>query len=149
MPQVRVTRRYRFSASHRLHSASLGEAQNFEVYGKCNNPFGHGHDYLLEVAISGSPDAVSGRLVPLRDFDDYVERVILKAVRHRNLNTELPEFSTLVPTTENLAAVVAARLAAEWATAFPGARPKLELVRIHETKRNIFEVRVDPGECSQ
>lgn len=143
MPQVRVTRRYRFSASHRLHTPLLDEARNFEVYGKCNNPYGHGHDYLLEVAITGEPDSATGRLLPLKDLDQFVERVILGAVSHRDLNTDVAEFATLVPTTENLAAVVAARLNAAWPTEFTGGTARLEKVRIHETKRNIFEVRVN------
>lgn len=149
MAQVRLTRKYRFSASHRLHTPLLDEARNFEVYGKCNNPYGHGHDYVLEVAIQGVPDAASGRLIPLRQLDQFVENVILKAVRHRNLNADLAEFVSLVPTTENLAAVVMARLAAAWpydpSNTVPGAGARLEMVRIHETKRNIFEVRAAPA----
>jgi 6-pyruvoyltetrahydropterin/6-carboxytetrahydropterin synthase len=150
MPQVMVTRRYRFSASHRLHTPLMDEARNFEVYGKCNNPYGHGHNYLLEVAIAGSPDVVTGRLLPLRELDRFVERVILEAVDYRDLNTQVAEFAALapilVPTTENLAAVVAARLAREWPAAFPASTARLEMVRIHETERNIFEVRVSPPE---
>ncbi len=145
MPQVRVTRRYRFSASHRLHTPLLDEARNFEVYGKCNNPYGHGHDYLLEVAIVGEPDAATGRLLPLMGLDQFVKRVILEAVGHRDLNTEVAEFATLVPTTENLAAVVAARLSSAWPNEFTGGTARLEKVRIHETRRNIFEVRAEPA----
>ncbi len=152
MPRVRVTRRYRFSASHRLHTPLLDEARNFEVYGKCNNPYGHGHNYVLEVAVAGEPGAVSGRLLPLAELDRFVERVILKVVDHRDLNTQVEEFAVagqaLVPTTENLAAVVAARLGAEWPAAFPDAPVQIEMARIHETERNIFEVRVCPGEGS-
>ncbi len=146
MPKVKVTRRYRFSASHRLHTPLLDDTRNLEVYGKCNNPYGHGHDYLLEVAIAGEPDAATGRLMPLKDLDRFVERVILKAVEHRDLNKEVAEFANLVPTTENLAAVVAARLNSAWPSESAGGMARLEKVRIHETKRNIFEVRVDlPG----
>jgi 6-pyruvoyltetrahydropterin/6-carboxytetrahydropterin synthase len=153
MPQVTVTRRYRFSASHRLNTPLMDEARNFEVYGKCNNPYGHGHNYLLEVAVSGVPGEVTGRLLPLGELDRFVERVILKAVDHRDLNTQVEDFASpvpiLVPTTENLAAVVAARLAKEWPAAFPGSTARLEMVRIHETERNIFEVRVCPVERSE
>ena len=153
MPQVTLTRRYRFSASHRLHTPLLDEARNFEVYGKCNNPYGHGHNYLLEVAIAGAPDEVTGRLMPLRELDRFVERVILEAVDHKDLNTQVEEFAALkpilVPTTENLAAVVAARLASEWPAAFPASAARLEMLRIHETERNIFEVRVGPPERSE
>jgi 6-pyruvoyltetrahydropterin/6-carboxytetrahydropterin synthase len=153
MPQVTLTRRYRFSASHRLHTPLLDEARNFEVYGKCNNPYGHGHNYLLEVAITGAPDEATGRLMPLAELDRFVERVILEAVDHKDLNTQLEEFAALkpilVPTTENLAAVVAARLAREWPAAFPASAPRLEMLRIHETERNIFEVRAGPPERSE
>ena len=153
MPQVTVMRRYRFSASHRLHTPLLDEARNFEVYGKCNNPFGHGHNYVLEVSIAGEPDELTGRLLPLADLDSFVERVILKAVDYRDLNTQVEEFANqaapLVPTTENLAAVVASRLAKEWPAAFPVSMARLEMVRIHETERNIFEVRVRPAERSE
>lgn len=149
MPQVTLTRRYRFSASHRLNTPLLDEARNAEVYGKCNNPFGHGHNYLLEVAIAGRPDAVTGRLLPLDELDDFVKRVILKVVDRRDLNTQVEEFATrkptLVPTTENLAEVVAARLSAQWAAAFSVPAVRLQMVRIHETERNIFEVRVHPA----
>jgi 6-pyruvoyltetrahydropterin/6-carboxytetrahydropterin synthase len=152
MPQLTVTRRYRFSASHRLHTPLLDEARNFEVYGKCNNPHGHGHNYLLEVAIAGAPDRFTGRLLPLNDLDRFVERVILKAVDYRDLNTQVEEFAALapilVPTTENLAAVVAARLAREWPAAFPASTASLEIVRIRETERNIFEVKVGPSDRS-
>ena len=151
-PQVTLTRRYTFSASHRLHTPLLDEARNFEVYGKCNNPYGHGHNYLLEVAIEGSPGEVTGRLLPLMELDCFVERVILKVVDYRDLNTQVEEFAalapSLVPTTENLAAVVAARLAREWPAAFPASAARLAMVRIHETGRNIFEVRVRPQERS-
>jgi 6-pyruvoyltetrahydropterin/6-carboxytetrahydropterin synthase len=150
MPQVIVTRRYRFSASHRLHTPLLDEARNFEVYGKCNNPYGHGHNYLLEVAIAGAPSDVTGRLMPLGELDRFVERVILKVLDYRDLNTQVEEFSTLVPTlvptTENLAAIVVARLSKAWPVAFPGSAARLEMVRIHETGRNIFEVRVGQAE---
>ena len=149
MAQVTLTRKYRFSASHRLHTPQLDEARNFEVYGKCNNPYGHGHDYVLEVAIRGVPDAASGRVVPLRQLDQFVENVVLKAVRHRNLNADLAEFGSLVPTTENLAVVLMQRLAAAWPLHFvatgAGSGVALEMVRIHETKRNIFEMRVSPA----
>jgi 6-pyruvoyltetrahydropterin/6-carboxytetrahydropterin synthase len=131
----------------------LDDARNFEVYGKCNNPYGHGHNYLLEVAIAGAPDELTGRLLPLGDLDRFVERVILKALGYRDLNTQVAEFAALapalVPTTENLAAVVAARLASEWPAAFPASIARLEMVRIHETERNIFEVRVYPAERSE
>lgn len=137
---MRLIRRYRFSASHRLHAPALDERLNREIYGKCNNPHGHGHDYTLEVVVAGEPAAATGRLIPLGHLDALVESVILKAMDRRDLNSQVQEFAALVPTTENLAAVVAARLASAWPAAFAGSAARLEKVRIHETKRNIFEV---------
>jgi 6-pyruvoyltetrahydropterin/6-carboxytetrahydropterin synthase len=145
MPYVKLTRRYRFAASHRLHTPLLDDARNREVYGKCNNPYGHGHDYVLEVTVAGESDAATGRLLNLGDLDLFIERVILKEVAYKDLNAQLGEFSALVPTTENLATVVAARLTAAWAGAFPSSPARLEMVRIRETRRNIFEVRVNPS----
>ena len=110
MPAIRLTRRYRFSSSHRLHSPLLSDAENRAVYGKCNNPHGHGHDYVLDVSVSGQPDPVTGRLMPLSHLDELVRRVILVPMDRRDLNSEIDEFAGLAPTTENLAIVVARRL---------------------------------------
>ncbi|MCX7604102.1 MAG: 6-carboxytetrahydropterin synthase [Bryobacteraceae bacterium] len=148
-PLVRVGRRYCFSASHRLHSGLLSAERNREVYGKCNNPFGHGHDYVMEIVLAGRVDAASGRLVPLDLLDAFVQRVWLGQVDRRNLNLDLPEFAALVPTTENLAAVAARRLGEAWPHWFGALPVRLEKVRIHETRNNIFEVLVpqaEPGE---
>lgn len=140
MPFVRVTRRYRFSAAHRLDTPLLSPDRNREVYGKCNNPHGHGHDYTVEVSIRGEVDPVAGRLVPLAVLDRFAEEVLLKPFDRRNLNLEVPEFSGLVPTTENLAEVLARRLASAWSRWFGESSARFEKVRIWETRRNIFEV---------
>jgi 6-pyruvoyltetrahydropterin/6-carboxytetrahydropterin synthase len=145
---MRLTRRYRFSASHRLHAPELDEGRNREIYGKCNNPYGHGHDYTLEVVVAGEPAAASGRLIALGALDGLVESVIIKTMDRRDLNSQVEEFGRLVPTTENLAAVVAARLARAWPAAFAGSAARLEKVRIHETNRNIFEVHLGPPEAA-
>jgi 6-pyruvoyltetrahydropterin/6-carboxytetrahydropterin synthase len=140
MAQVSVTRRYRFSASHRLHSAQLSGEENREVYGKCNNPHGHGHDYVLDVTLRGGVSEKSGRLVPLEALDDLVRRAVLKDMDRRNLNEEVDELAGVVPTTENLALVIAERLQRAWAERPAEWTSVLEKVKIHETKRNIFEV---------
>jgi 6-pyruvoyltetrahydropterin/6-carboxytetrahydropterin synthase len=140
MARVRLTRRYRFSAAHRLHSPLLGAEENRAVYGKCNNPHGHGHDYVVEVTAAGELDPQRGRLVRVDQLDDVVRRVLLDSFSHRNLNVEAAEFSSLVPTTENLALVAARRLAAAWPLAFPGQTVSFEKLKIWETRRNIFEV---------
>lgn len=148
-PVVRVTRRYRFSASHRLHAAELSAERNREVYGKCNNPYGHGHDYVMDVTLRGPLDARLGRLVSVDQFDRFVRCTIVDAFDRRNMNLDVPEFATLVPTTENLALVAAHRLAAAWPLAFPGSPALPEKVRIWETPRNIFQVFVANSEHSR
>lgn len=145
---MRLTRKYRFSASHRLHAPALDPQLNREIYGKCNNPYGHGHDYTLEVVVAGEPAAATGRLIAVGRLDALVESVILRVMDRRDLNSQVEEFAALVPTTENLAAVVAARLAGAWPAAFAGSAARLEKVRIHETKRNIFEVHLGPPAAS-
>lgn len=139
-PGVRLGRRYRFSASHRLHTDLLSAERNREVFGKCNNPYGHGHDYVMEIVLAGEADRVSGRLVPLDMLDHFVRRVWLDQVDRRNLNLDLAEFAAIVPTTENLALAAAKRLSEAWPHWFGGRRVRLEKVRIWETPRNIFEV---------
>jgi len=96
-----LTRRYLFSASHRLHSADMPEDWNRETYGKCNNPYGHGHNYQVEVTVSGAVDPSTGMVCNLVDLDNFVHAEILERFDRQNLNT-LPEFKQLVPTTENL-----------------------------------------------
>jgi 6-pyruvoyltetrahydropterin/6-carboxytetrahydropterin synthase len=141
---MRLTRRYRFSASHRLYADSLSEAENRAIFGKCANPFGHGHDYTLDVSVRGPLDERTGRIVDLDLLDALVRRTILDPMEHSNLNADIDEFQgDLVPTTENLAIVVRDRIARAWnpafrASAFPQAT--LDKIRIEETKRNIFEV---------
>lgn len=137
---MQLTRKYRFCASHRLHSSQLSDEENREVYGKCNNPYGHGHDYVLEVSVSGPVDGATGRVVDLAALDDLVQERILKDLDHRFLNVEVPEFASLSPTTENLSLVVERRLEEAWPQAFPTG-PGLARIRIQETKRNTIEVR--------
>jgi 6-pyruvoyltetrahydropterin/6-carboxytetrahydropterin synthase len=139
----RVTRRYEFAASHRLHSAGLTEEENRRIYGKCNNPFGHGHNYVIEVSARGPIDGTTGRAVDTAALDSLVARDVLGPFQHRNLNEEVSSFADVVPTSENLAAEICRRLKQDWRTAFPGEWPKLEKIRIAETPRNIFEVEAD------
>jgi len=137
---MRVTRRYRFAASHRLHADRLSERENRELYGKCNHPYGHGHNYEVEITVRGPLDARSGRAVDLAALDRLVKREVLDAFDHRNLNAEIPEFEGVVPTSENLAIELHRRLERRWAEMFPGEWPRLDKIRIAETPRNIFEV---------
>src|SRR5712692_5629753 len=103
--KAHLTRRYRFSASHRLHSDDMSPEENVAIYGKCNNPYGHGHNYALEVTVSGPIDEGTGMVCNLVDLDGFVEREILEHVDHQSLNT-LEEFAQEVPTTENLCAAI-------------------------------------------
>lgn len=140
---IRVTRRYHFAASHRLHAPSLSDGENRALYGKCNNPFGHGHNYVLEVSVRGPLEERTGRAVDLGRLDELVRRLVVEPFSHRNLNEEVEAFRAEVPTSENLGREVARRLKQDWASAFPGEWPRLERICINETSRNIFEVSPD------
>lgn len=139
----RVTRVYRFSASHRLHAPELSDAENRELYGKCNNPYGHGHNYVLEVTARGPAAEKTGRAADPAALDALVGRHVIELMDRRNLNSEIPAFARAVPTSENLACEIGRRLQANWSEAFPGPWPKLDRIRISETDRNIFEIGAD------
>src|SRR5260221_10559161 len=95
-----LTRRYRFSSSHRLDSAEMSAEENLSTYGKCNNPYGHGHNYTLEVTVSGQVDPATGMVCNLVELDTFVSREVVSRYDLENLNT-LQEFAQTVPTTEN------------------------------------------------
>ncbi len=137
---ISVTRKYRFSASHRLHVDTLSEAENWELYGKCNNPFGHGHNYEIAVTVSGPLDARSGRAVDLALLDGLVMRHVIEPFDHCNLNAEVEAFRAVVPTSENLGREVIRRLKQNWSAVFPAEGPCLESIAIAETSRNAFKV---------
>jgi 6-pyruvoyltetrahydropterin/6-carboxytetrahydropterin synthase len=134
--KVSLTRRYRFAASHRLHTPRLSESENQRVYGKCSNPYGHGHNYFVEVTVSGPVDPATGMIANLGQLDPFVETHILDAFDQKYLNEQVPEFApekSLVPTTENLCRVIFQRL-----RTFPLAH--VDRVRIEETSNNSFEM---------
>jgi 6-pyruvoyltetrahydropterin/6-carboxytetrahydropterin synthase len=130
--KVHLTRRYMISASHRLHSDELSEAQNSAIYGKCNNPYGHGHNYMIEVTVSGSVDPETGMVCNLVDLDGFVNAEIVDRFDHQNLNL-LPEFAQVVPTTEKLCMAIYEIVNRGFKAAH------LEKVRIEETMMNSFE----------
>jgi 6-pyruvoyltetrahydropterin/6-carboxytetrahydropterin synthase len=130
--KVELGRRYRFAASHRLHSNRLSEEENARLYGKCHNPHGHGHNYVIEISVSGEIDPATGMIANLADLDGFVEREVLLVFDHRSLNEEVPAFRDNVPTTENLCIEIFRRL-----KSFPHA--KLERVLVEETANNSFE----------
>jgi 6-pyruvoyltetrahydropterin/6-carboxytetrahydropterin synthase len=134
--KISLTRRYRFAASHRLHTPRLSESENQRVYGKCSNPYGHGHNYFVEVTVSGPMDTATGMIANLGQLDPFVETHILDAFDQKYLNEQVPEFApeqSLVPTTENLCRVIFQRL-----RNFPLAH--LDRIRIEETSNNSFEM---------
>lgn len=133
---TRLGRRYRFSASHRLHSPELTPEQNVAIFGKCNNPYGHGHDYVLEVILSGDIDAQTGLVADLPALDRTVKTAVLADYDHKYMNEEIAAFRDLPPTTENVALDIRARLDRAW----PEGSAKLESVRIYETRRNMVEI---------
>ena len=137
---VHLARRYAFPASHRLHSPALSDAENRALYGKCNNPHGHGHNYEVELTVRGQVDPITGRMIDLAGLDRLVEEYIVAPFRYRNLNEEIEAFRASVPTTENLAAEVDRRLRAVWSNWFDPSGPVLERVSIGETERNICQV---------
>ena len=137
--KIELGRRYHFAASHRLHSPALSEEENGRIYGKCNNPFGHGHNYVVEVLVSGKIDPATGMIANLADLDGFVEREILDPFDHKSLNEDVSAFDAAVPTTENLCIEIFRRL-----KTFPNA--KLERVRVQETSNNSFEYAGDNPE---
>src|ERR1700726_792891 len=130
--KIELGRRYRFAASPRLQTDRLSEEENARVFGKCANPYGHGHNYVLEVGISGDVDPATGMIANLADLDGFVKREVLEVFDHRSMNEDVAAFRDAVPTTENLCIEIFKRL-----RSFPKA--KLERVRVQETTNNSFE----------
>jgi 6-pyruvoyltetrahydropterin/6-carboxytetrahydropterin synthase len=136
MAKAHLSRRYRFSASHRLHSEQMSEEENRATYGKCNNPHGHGHNYTLEVTVAGQVDG-NGMVCNLADLDDSVYREVVTRFDLENLNMR-EEFAKTVPTTENLCIVIFELLKRDiLQRKFTQAH--LEKVRLEETMMNAFE----------
>jgi 6-pyruvoyltetrahydropterin/6-carboxytetrahydropterin synthase len=133
---LKLTRRYRFSASHRLDTPALTPDQNQRLYGKCNNPFGHGHDYVLDVTVEGPVDG-NGQVADRGALDALVDERVLQRLDHKNLSKDVAGLAGVVATTENLAGAIRDALMADWPL-----DPRLARVRISETDRNIFELEI-------
>lgn len=131
-------RRYRFAASHRLHNPQFTAQENLRLYGKCNSPHGHGHNYVVEVMLGGPVDPATGMIANLGELDPFVESEVVEAFDHKYLNEEVPAFREMVPTTENVCREIYRRL-----RGFPLAR--VERVRIEETSKNSFEIDFEAG----
>ncbi|MCE9558362.1 MAG: 6-carboxytetrahydropterin synthase [Armatimonadetes bacterium] len=130
---IQLTRTYEFAASHRLDAPGLSHEKNIELFGKCNNANGHGHNYVLEVTVAGVPDTNSGMVVDLGQLDQVVHAEIVDRYDHKNLNLDLPEFEGKNTTSELVALAIFDRLA-------PKTPARLARVRLWETARNMFEV---------
>ncbi len=128
---VTLTVKVAFEAAHRLHNPGRDDAWNRRTYGKCNNPYGHGHNYVLEVIIGGTVDPETGYLMDMKSLKEIVGRLVVDEVDHRHLNHEVPWLEGINPTAENLAAVFFRRIETGLP---PGTR--LEAVTVHETERN-------------
>jgi len=137
-PMLTITRTYDFSASHRLHSRALSDAENAEIFGKCNWENGHGHNYDVEVTLAGDPNPQTGLLVDLERLDQIVEDVALKPYDHKHLNYDTSDFRDLNPTSENLTKVIWDNLSSRLSSQpLEGAR--LYRIAVRETARNYFE----------
>jgi 6-pyruvoyltetrahydropterin/6-carboxytetrahydropterin synthase len=127
MGEVFLTRRIEFAASHRYDNLKFSAEENRRIFGKCNNPHGHGHNYTLEVTVAGEPDPLTGMVLDLKELKEILEREVMQRMDHRHLNYEVPELSGKIPTCENVALVI-------WALLEPKiSKGKLHRVRLYES----------------
>lgn len=133
MPMVTVTRRLRFNAAHRVHNPALTNDENVGLYGKCNNPHGHGHNYTLEVSVRGPVDANTGYVIDLGVLRDLVETMVIEQTDHRHFNHDVPYMQGVNPTSENIVVRM-------WNVLLPHVQPgKLLRLRLWETENNYVE----------
>jgi len=126
-PMVLLTRKIEFAASHLYNNPDFSPEENRRIFGKCNNPHGHGHNYTLEVTVAGEPDPVTGMVLDLKDLKEILEREVMQRMDHRFLNYEVPELAGQIPTCENIARVI-------WNLLDPKIKlGKLHRVRLYET----------------
>ncbi|HEY8747515.1 MAG TPA: 6-carboxytetrahydropterin synthase [Tepidisphaeraceae bacterium] len=133
-PMIRLSQKFEFSATHRLHNPKATDAENGRIFGKCNNPHGHGHNYELQVTLKGEPDE-NGLLIEVPEMERVVAAEVIGKFDHKNLNVELAEFSELIPTVENIAMVIYRMLK----PAFAGTRAGLASVTVWETPKTWCE----------
>ncbi len=131
---IYLTRVYDFAASHRLHNDNFSDDDNARIFGKCNNPNGHGHNYTLEITVKGLPEANTGMIVDLAVLDELVEALLLQKVDHKNLNLDVDFLSDIIPTTENVAEAFWSQLSDK----IP-APSLLHRIRLQESKNNFAE----------
>ena len=129
---MRLTRTYRFAASHRLNVPEYSEQQNQELFGKCNNPYGHGHNYQVQVTVEGAINPETGLVVDPNILDQIVNKEVVAHFDHKYINQDVAEFQTRRASTEVIGEVIEERLLASWPADFP----RLREIKIQETKRN-------------
>ena len=132
---IYVTRREHFSAAHRLYNPAWDHEQNDRVFGKCNNPAGHGHNYYVEVTVAGEIDPQTGYVVDLKELKQVIIEHVIRKVDHRNLNTDVDFLKGLIPTAENIAVGIWKQLVDR----IPAGR--LFQVRLFETEKNFVDYR--------
>jgi 6-pyruvoyltetrahydropterin/6-carboxytetrahydropterin synthase len=140
---VYLTRRYRFSAAHRLHNDALSAEENRRLYGKCDNPFGHGHNYVLDVTVAGEIDPATGMVFDPGELDAMVQKEVLERFDLTNLNMDTEEFRTNIPTTENVCVAIYELLREKVQGSGLRSSARLERVRLEETNSNFFEYNGD------
>lgn len=133
---VQLSRKYHFCAAHRLHSDLLTDEENKQIFGKCNNPHGHGHNYYLDVTVSGRPDPVTGMVINLAELDEKVNRIVVDKFDHKHLNLDTEEFRNVNPTSDIMVKVIWEMLEASL--------PNLYKIGLWETEKNYFEY-LGPG----
>jgi 6-pyruvoyltetrahydropterin/6-carboxytetrahydropterin synthase len=136
---VYLTRRYHFSASHRLHSERLTDDENLRVYGKCNNPHGHGHNYVLHVTVAGPVDPATGMALDLAVLDRVVQEEVIEPFDHAFLNLDVESFRHTVPTTENVCAEIFRRIGDGLSQEAKAGQARLKKLLLEETQSNYFE----------
>ena len=131
--KVSVFRKEHFNAAHRLHNPAWDEEKNYKVFGKCNNPNYHGHNYELEVKLTGEPSVETGFVIDLKYLSDTIKETVIEKLDHKNLNLDVPEFTNLNPTAENIAITIYNILRKK-------IDEKLDMqIRLYETPRNFVE----------
>jgi 6-pyruvoyltetrahydropterin/6-carboxytetrahydropterin synthase len=135
-PIAYLTRRETFSACHRLHSENLSSEANKKIFGKCNNPNGHGHNYVVEVTVKGPVDADTGMVMNLTDVKKIINESVMKPLDHKNLDKDVPYFKNVVSTTENVAIFIFNSIRSE----LPN-HVSLYEIKVWETEKNIVVYR--------
>jgi 6-pyruvoyltetrahydropterin/6-carboxytetrahydropterin synthase len=139
---IRITRKVEFSAAHFYHNPNLSAEENRKIFGKCNNPHGHGHNYVLEVTVAGEPDPETGMVLDLKELKEILQRKVVDRMDHKHLNYEVPELAGQITTCENIAIVI-------WRLLEPEIHQgKLDRVRVYESPELFAECTADGADGS-